>query len=58
MTVKPRRRKNNFIDNKEFYNAMTNFRIKCDQAKEKENRDLRFLGILASASWTLQNTYQ
>ena len=35
MTVKPRRRKNNFIDNKEFYNAMTNFRIKCDQAKEK-----------------------
>ena len=35
MTLKPRRRKNNFIDNKEFYNAMTNFRIKCDQAKEK-----------------------
>ena len=34
MTTK-RRGKNNFIDNKEFYNAMTNFRIKCDQAKDK-----------------------
>ena len=32
---KPRKRgKNNFIDNREFYSAMVNFRAKCDRAKE------------------------
>ena len=33
--IKPKRRKNNFIDNKEFYSAMVNYRIQVDRAKEK-----------------------
>ncbi len=33
--IKPKRRKNNFIDNKEFYSAMVNYRIKVDRAKEQ-----------------------
>ena len=33
--IKPKRRKNNFIDNKEFYSAMVNYRIKIDRAKEQ-----------------------
>jgi hypothetical protein len=32
--TKPKRRKNNFIDNKEFYAAMVAFKKKCDQAKD------------------------
>jgi hypothetical protein len=35
MSVTPtKRRKNNFIDNKEFYAAMVEFRAKCDRAKD------------------------
>jgi len=33
--IKPKRRKNNFIDNKEFYSAMVDYRIKVDRAKEQ-----------------------
>jgi len=35
MTTKPRRKKNNFIDNKEFYAAILEYRKKVDAAKEK-----------------------
>jgi hypothetical protein len=35
MTTTPKRRKNNFIDNKEFYAAFVEFRGKVDAAKEK-----------------------
>ena len=34
--IKPKRRKNNFIDNKEFYVAMKKFRKECDEAKDLE----------------------
>ena len=33
-TVKPKRRKNNFIDNKEFYAAMVEYRKQVTEAKE------------------------
>ena len=32
--TKPRKRKNNFIDNKEFYAALVAYREKCEAAKE------------------------
>ena len=32
---KTRRKKNNFIDNKEFYSALVNYRAICDRAKEE-----------------------
>ncbi len=31
--VKPKRRKNNFIDNKEFYSAMIDYKVKLDKAR-------------------------
>ena len=48
MSVTPtKRRKNNFIDNKEFYAAMVDFRAKCDRAKDAgEDRPIipRYIG--------------
>ncbi len=48
MSVTPtKRRKNNFIDNKEFYAAMVEFRAKCDRAKDAgEDRPIipRYIG--------------
>ena len=32
--VKPKRRKNNFIDNKEFYSAMIDYKVKIDKARD------------------------
>ena len=34
MAIK-RKKKNNFIDNKEFYSAMVNYRQQCQRAKEQ-----------------------
>ena len=34
--TKPKRRRNNFIDNKEFYAAMVKFKESCDLAKERD----------------------
>ena len=48
MSITPtKRRKNNFIDNKEFYAAMVEFRAKCDRAKDAgEGRPIipRYIG--------------
>ena len=35
MSDKPKRKRNNFIDNKEFYAAFVEFRKACDEATEK-----------------------
>ena len=47
MAPTKRKRKNHFIDNKEFYSAMVNYRIACDRAKtngDPKPRIPRYIG--------------